>query len=283
MANWPNYSEWEPWDVDFLKQYPYMANLYETGHRSAPISWYFGGTEFYDLLMSGGMNFVDLMAVAGDTEWFREQGVTGETYNTFVEDWKANYIAENKANAPEGTPDYLFDPTPWDATLTEEDIAIQDQLKANYLAEHPEYTEDASGNLVLAPTPEPEPIPGETVSVIEGESIAQQESDIETIFDLAGYREQSEALAYEDISEYVDKTTEFYKLRGVWSEFTPEDIEGLVTTRMEDYWSLENETLLSDLMTKYQGTGLELPTLSGRSLFNTGIGSARENLYSLLG
>ena len=275
-TRYADYSTWNPWEVDYLASIPELAEVYEAGGLDISMDNLFNMTEFVSTDLESKMldyGYFDWTMYTNRAHLATDVlGLTTEDYEQYVADWQYEALAGNRELIEAGYPEYLLDPTPWDNTLTESDIATQAQLEVDYQAVVA--AEEAAAAETAA---------AEALAAEEEAALLQQEEDLETINELAGYRSQSEQLAYEDIGSYVDKTIQYYKLRGVRAEFDEATVENLVTSRMEDYWSEENETLLSDLMGKYAGTDLELPELSNRQLYTNALLGSSSITKSLLG
>lgn len=241
-------ASWDPWDVAFAASVPELAKMYDAGQLKWSPSELMYEPESVE---TEGLTIEDYLK-----DMLRQElGINKQDYYSFIGQWRTDQRAVNEFMIETGQAErYQLDPTPWDE-LTASDVEYQKVWYDIYEREKAREEENIASR--------------QEYEDAEAARIAQEEEDIATIGELAELRGTSETLAIEDVDEYIDTTTQRLKLRGVGTGFTSEVREQLINERMSEYWSEENETLLTDLLNQYADSDYELPTLSGRTIYGT--------------
>lgn len=265
MAYFHDYSKWTSAERAFVMDNPALMAAYDAGdikykpgqmiYALASVEELATAEELGEITNEQMTQLYGLRLFGGNLEvWKHEelfQGITPTVFREWTAEWKQDYMDTYNQMIALGYKKSELDPTPWD-----EETAADKELRQQYLLDELATAEQEA----LA---ESERLQAEEEAAAQAAAQVQIDTDIDTMNKLASLRFNSETLATADVDEYIAKTSEYLKLRGVVPGFTDEVREELITSRFTDYWSQENEQNLVDLMTKYQGS-TELPDVSER-------------------
>lgn len=266
MGTYHDYSKWLPEERAFVLDNPNISSAYDAGKLplspKAMIYALADMSELQQAVAEGDVTkeqFEQIIfghAIGSTREVWRKreyfEGQSPETFKTFTAEWKQGLMEDYERQVALGINRSELDPTPWD-DITSEDTEIME----GYLIEEME-----------AARAEQEEAQRQAEADLEAQRIAAEQAaiqtDIDTMYELAGLRSRSEQLATMDVQEYVANTSQYLQLRGVEPGFSEDVVEGLITNRFTEYWSLENEEKLMELASQYAGGEYELPTISNR-------------------